>query len=922
MECRTIKFRTLMGIILILVAAPCASAQSLTENLRAEPVSALAADARRNGDAIRGALLFPQQKSGCANCHVPGNDQLMGPDLTRPERALTDVELVESLLEPSKRIRQGFETVTAVTTNGKSIVGRIIGKSDDSLVLRTAEQKPVTLPISAIEEVIAMKASGMPEKLADQLTDRQQFLDLVRYLMEITTAGASVSIPHQGGERISERMHGRVLLQEFNCGACHRNTMHTRLTDNVAPNLAWSAEQLNPDYIADFIADPRRTKPGTRMPDLMASVSEKERRLTAEQITHYLTANRSNTYQSQPAIEEHWERGYELFHSVGCLACHADPEGNDKEQPDEFAVPLGKLNKKYSIDALVSFLKDPHIVRPSGRMPNMQLDHWEATDIAHYLAGTSVDSPRDVFRADPQLVGAGRLQFRQLGCVACHAMEDTAGRRSQLVSLAEVRPDRGCLSSESGGWPQFDLTEFQRRAMQLALQDLATMPDDAQQIALSLTALRCLNCHQRDRLGGIAPQHDRHFQTTNPNLGPQGRIPPTLTGVGAKLQPKWMRQVLVSGRSIRPYMKTRMPRFGANNVVHLIDLFQKTDRLPEVRFPEFSDQKKMREAGFELTGSGGLNCIACHTFQLKPAATMSAVDLTEMSERLKKGWFFHYMKSPQQLSLNTVMPSFWPGGRAIRKEVLNADTDLQIEALWQYLLDGRQARVPKGLVRERMELLATDEAVMLRRSYQSVGKRGIGVGYPRQVNLVYDAEQMRLAMLWKGKFADPGGVWRSQGHGVVNPLSRPLRFVAGPDVDDVTSPWIVDEGRPPRHQFRGYSLDEKQRPVFSYQFDDAAVSDYFVDAQSAGDPSPVLRRTLTVDSSGPHNLSFRLISGKTILPQPDGSFVVDNLLNVRVVSPQQAEVVDTNEVKLLRIPLPVSNGVTKAIVDYSWKNGL
>ena len=46
---------------------------------------------------------------------------------------------------------------------------------------------------------------------------------------------------------------------------------------------------------------------------------------------------------------------------------------------------------------------------------------------------------------------------------------------------------------------------------------------------------------------------------------------------------------------------------------------------------------------------------------------------------------------------------------------------------------------------EPIELLATDEAVMLRRSYPGIGKRGIGVGYPNQVNLAFDAEQMRLA---------------------------------------------------------------------------------------------------------------------------------------------------------------------------------
>ena len=59
---------------------------------------------------------------------------------------------------------------------------------------------------------------------------------------------------------------------------------------------------------------------------------------------------------------------------------------------------------------------------------------------------------------------------------------------------------------------------------------------------------------------------------------------------------------------------------------------------------------------------------------------------------------------------------------------------------------------------------------MLRRSYQGIGKRGIGVGYPGQVNLAFDAEQLRLAMIWKGKFADPAVAWRGQGRGTVRPL--------------------------------------------------------------------------------------------------------------------------------------------------------
>jgi hypothetical protein len=278
------------------------------------------------------------------------------------------------------------------------------------------------------------------------------------------------------------------------------------------------------------------------------------------------------------------------------------------------------------------------------------------------------------------------------------------------------------------------------------------------------------------------------------------------------------------------------------------------------------------------------------------------------------------MRNPQQLSLNTVMPSFWPGGRAIRQNVLDGDPDKQIEALWQYLLDGRQARAPQGLIREPMELLATDEAVMLRRRYEGIGKRGIGVGYPSGVNLAFDAEQMRLAMIWRGKFADPGGVWTGQGHGTVRPIGRNVvRFTAGPDVDDAESPWTVDEGRPPHHQFKGYSLDEKRRPQFEYQIGAAAVEDYCVDVVDPMSKQPSLRRTLTLRSGLPGSrLMFRAADGKKIVARGSGEFLIDDKLRVRIAEPHSGAVVHGASGQELRVPLNLVDEKTVLVVDYVW----
>lgn len=571
------------------------------------------------------------------------------------------------------------------------------------------------------------------------------------------------------------------------------------------------------------------------------------------------------------------------------------------------------------MDGLVEFLKNPHAVRPSGRMPNMQLTHFEAVDIANFLINTTPDPFRGT-KPNRDLVRIGKQLFKELNCGRCHtSFLDSEIASPSKIAMEKLRPNQGCLSANQGGWPSFSLSDAEKSSIKNALGKTNDELNSEQQIQLTLQSFNCYACHDRGGIGGVADARSVHFKTDNLNLGEQGRIPPTLSGVGAKLNPKWIREVLVNGRSARPYMKTRMPKFGEENISHLVNLFDSTDKLSETKYPEFKDQKEMRNTGLQLAGGKGLNCVACHTYQYKPSDTMPAVDLTEMTERLKKDWFHQYMLAPQKFSPNTVMPSFWPGGVAIRKD-LDGTPELQVEALWQYLIDGRQARMPSGVVREPLEIVVTNEARMLRRSYPGIGKRGIGVGYPDGVNIAYDAEQMRLAMLWSGKFVDPGGVWRGQGHGQVRPMNRPINFGKGPELDSADSPWVVDESRPPKHKFKGYLLDKLQRPTFRYEFDGISVNDFFKEFVNEETKRTGLRREVTLMSDQARDgLGFRIATAKSIEQIGENHFSIDGELKVKVINGPTATI-EGKEEKTLRVPLNTkANKGEWLILEYQWE---
>jgi putative heme-binding domain-containing protein len=167
---------------------------TLEQQLRQEDPAAVARDARRLGDARRGALVFYQPALACARCHTGEGASaatLLGPDLAEISRDVSDVDRVRSILEPSKVIAKGYETVTIATDDGRTVTGLLAAETPEALVIRDVrpDGKPVTIARSRIEQESRGGPSLMPAGLVGALSSRQQFLDLVRYLIEIGEHG-------------------------------------------------------------------------------------------------------------------------------------------------------------------------------------------------------------------------------------------------------------------------------------------------------------------------------------------------------------------------------------------------------------------------------------------------------------------------------------------------------------------------------------------------------------------------------------------------------------------------------------------------------------------------------------------------------------------------------------------------------------
>ncbi len=412
----------------------------------------------------------------------------------------------------------------------------------------------------------------------------------------------------------------------------------------------------------------------------------------------------------------------------------------------------------------------------------------------------------------PRLAQRGRRAFTELGCVACHGDPGgDVGRRSpvpprpprvpDLLDLAVVVTEgrlAGCLAEDPGaGVPDFHLDDAQRTALSRALAgaaDLSRPLEPTAEVDLTLRRLGCLSCHARDDHPGPRGEARALF-TSDEDLGDEGRLPPTLTGVGAKLRPDWLGRVLADGASVRPYMHTRMPTFGEENVGHLVQALALADGAPLDPGPPAFDVDLVAE-GRALTGTGGLSCISCHTTHGHASLGIPGLDLGSMGERLRPAWFERWMREPLAVRPGTRMPTFFDEGRSVKRDSLHGDAAAQIDAMYRYLSLGVTMPLPPGLIVDggAYAVVPVDAPRYVGAFMDGLSARVLAVGFPEKVAAAYDMQHGRLGLLWKGDFFDAEGTWRGRaGKLEVPPSEQVIELPPGPAVavldDAERDPW-------------------------------------------------------------------------------------------------------------------------------------
>ena len=234
---------------------------------------------------------------------------------------------------------------------------------------------------------------------------------------------------------------GKKLFTDFGCYGCHSMPGYEDVPGQ-APSLVNITKKVTPEWIFQWIKNPKGWGKGARMPNFMFSDDE------AKAVTAFIVdQSKGGTYAPLAHYGGGGDpvRGKQTFFDDGCVACHAmddyksDPNMRLKEG-NAFGANLNKEGSKVTAPWLFDWLKNPKNYLPHSRMPSLRLTDEEAADLTAYIMGhTGVNDDAksslsgDI--ADAALIKRGEGIVRTYGCFGCHEIKGMEGEAKVSVAL-------------------------------------------------------------------------------------------------------------------------------------------------------------------------------------------------------------------------------------------------------------------------------------------------------------------------------------------------------------------------------------------------------------------------------------------------------------------------------------------------------
>lgn len=248
-----------------------------------EEVAELLAQVKTHGSAIRGENVFRRKDLACLSCHsIGGAGGQAGPDMLSLGASSPVDYILESLLNPSAKIKEGYHTNTIALEDGKILSGIMVREGDTEVVIRDAQNHEISIPKEDIDDRVISPTSLMPADLTSKLRSAE-LLDLVVFLS---------SLGKEGDYKVPQNRFIRRWVNE------DKSTVFSRVNGTLArgdfsgQKVSFEVDVSTPGKIALKISDPAGLK---------ITHAGKEESLQGDQLMIDLPAGRQKFELTVPA---------------------------------------------------------------------------------------------------------------------------------------------------------------------------------------------------------------------------------------------------------------------------------------------------------------------------------------------------------------------------------------------------------------------------------------------------------------------------------------------------------------------------------------------------------------------------------------------------------------------------------------------
>ncbi len=305
---------------------------------------------------------------------------------------------------------------------------------------------------------------------------------------------------------------GKKLFVDFGCYGCHTmNGMED--WSGQGPSLLNVSKKVTPEWMFQWIKNPRGWSHNTRMPNFMFSDDD------AKAVTAYVL-NQSKGSNFAPIAHNSgggdMARGKQTFFDAGCVACHSIDEykaDSRVKESNSFGPDLNKEGSKVTSEWLFDWLKNPKNYQAHSRMPSLRLTDQEASDLTTYVMSHtgSNDSVKSTLSGDitsNDLIKKGESLVRGYGCFGCHEIKGMEGEARVSVALTTFgRKTPGELSYGDvdgevlGSWRK----KFAKAGLELGQVDEHSVHDNQDWFTWTVGKMMNSRVYATDRLAQKMP---------------------------------------------------------------------------------------------------------------------------------------------------------------------------------------------------------------------------------------------------------------------------------------------------------------------------------------------------------------------------------------------------------------------------------